>query len=389
MKKEKETRNIMVIKKKLNNKGVALISAYVIISVLITLSAGFALTTTNELRYASRYQNSTQAFWLAEAGINRFIADTTILDTTGSQTITLGNGSIYLVKDDSDSTVRIVTATATVNGVQREIQIEFPPNNPPIYHNTASSGGNIHLNGVIATLNVFGKTRITGTFTKSGFLANAWFEDKEEGVPEEETTLKYPDADINGASDEFNDFIQFNQNVLSTYSCGEIVHIQSDDSQIIVPNSGLADKKIIFVEGSAPGTGDVYIFFDASWQSDQNLTIISTGSVSYLQPLQFASNSKLNIIAWENYEEPSILISTHDGVTFTHSVANFYSIFNYSSTTGNLIANEGIVANEVISWKEFYYSDPLVDDNFPPGFEGLLSAGATGYSSTPNEWKEN
>ncbi len=375
--------------KKLNNKGVALITAYILLSTIAALSAGFALSSMTELDAAYRYQDSTRAFWLAEAGISQFIQDTTMLDEIDQTTLSFGNYTVQLAKDDTDATKRVVTATANVNGNQRRIQIEFPALPPDVFDNTMSSGGNINLTGAFAILNVHDKTRITGTFTRSNGSLVGWFEDKQEGVNASLTTLTYPDSNGNGTANEFGDFVEFNRDIIATYSDDEVVYVQNNGTVTILPNSAAyAGKKIIYVEGTTANSGDVNIIFDATWQNNQNLTVISTGKVTYLQPLQFASNSQLNTISWEGYAEPSVLFSTHSGISFTKGTAQLTEILAYSATTGSLIANQAVSANEFIAEKEFFYDDALTNEVVPPGFEGLVGQSAGGYSTTPNVWKE-
>lgn len=371
-----------------NKKGASLLYGYLVLSVLLTLSAGFALSTASELNNTKRFRDYTKAFWLAEAGVARFRKNQTMLDTTNPVNIYFGSNYVTLLKDDTDSQNRIVTATGHVGSITRQLAITFPAKPPKVFSNTMSSGGNLKLLGLIAKLEVYGPTRLTGTFSKSGIGASGWFEDKQEGISTNETTLKYPDADGNGTSDQFNDFVEFNRDIASNYPPSEVVYIQSDNTQIVIPNRSLAGKKILFVEGSQPGTGNVNILFDASWQSEQNLTVISTGTVEYVQPLQTATNSQLNIIAWDDYKEASILYSSHKGVTYAHDAANFYSIFEYSVTSGNLIANNGINANEALSWKRFDYADPVANGSVPPGFQGLLAQAPPGYATTPDLWEE-
>ena len=375
------------LSRRINNHGAALIIGYLVLSALLTLSAGYALSTVNELSNARRYMDSTTAFWTAEAGVNRFMANTSLLNTTNPQTITIGNYSVTLSKTDG-STSRSLTATTTVRGNTRDLQVDFPANTPPIFSNTMSSGGNIALSGTIGQINVYGLTKITGTFTKSGIATSGYFENKTEGVSSASTTLAYPDSDANGTADQFNDFVTFNRAIVATYNSSEVVYIQTNSTTTVTPSSSLAGKKIIYVEGTSAGAGDVNLIFGTTWADNQNLTVISTGSVNYIQPLTVAANSKLNVITWERYYEPSILISMHKGVTYSHANADYTELLDISSTTGAVIAKTGINASETIASKSFYYDSTLATSAVPPGFEGLVTTSSSGYSSTPSSWKE-
>ena len=69
-----------------NKRGVALVFSFIIIVVLIVLSAAIVTRSVSEGNLARRHQETTQAFWLAEAGVNRALSE---LGTSFSST---GNG---------------------------------------------------------------------------------------------------------------------------------------------------------------------------------------------------------------------------------------------------------------------------------------------------------
>lgn len=369
-----------------NSKGVAFVTSLMVVTVLILLSAGYMISLMTEFSTAKRYQDSTKALWLSEAGLAYYIKNPTMLDSA-PQTQTFSSGSVYISKDDSSGS-REVIFLGTVNGSTRSIKATFPPFPPDVFNNTMASGHNITLSGLLATMKVYGTTKISGAYSQSGFLASGWFESKTEGVASAQTTLKFPDSNGNGTPDEFNDFKAFYQNLASTYAPSEVAYIQSSGTVNIVPNSYLAGKKLIYVEGATAGSGDVNILFDASWQDNENVTVVSTGDITYLQPLQYTANSKMNMVAWEDYNEASILLSRHQGVTYAHDDANYFSVFSLSTTTGNVIANDNIAALEVLSDKRFYYNNPVSNNQVPPGFEGLISQSASGFQTEPSLWEE-
>lgn len=371
-----------------NNRGTALITSFLMMTVMVGLTSSFTINSVSELNAATRLRNSTAAFWAAEGGAARFIQNNNLL-SAGDSTVTIGSGTVTIHKDDTDSAKRILTVTSSVGGVSRQIKLEFPGAAPDAFSNTISVGEDLTIHAVFAGLDVNQKTRIHGTYAVSGVHESGTFEDKVTGVASNLTTLTYPDSNNNGTSDEFNDFKQFNQNLLSTYPASEVVYIQGNATVTIFPSSNLAGKKVIYVEGATARTGNVNVFFDPTWAANQNITIISTGSVNYIQPLQTnAANSQLNTISWDDYNEGSVFYSTHTGVTYTHDDANYGSVVALSSTTGSTIANGDFNAHLAVAWKEFNYENPLdADGNVPPGFKGLVGSGA-GYSSTPNNWYE-
>ena len=387
----------MTIKRLNNKEGAALITALFVVTVLLGLTVCLSLASVSEVHNSNRFLNSAEAFWAAEAAMNQFMEDTALLDG-GDQTLTFGPNSVILTKDDSDPQTRVVTASATADGITRSIEMEFPAMPPSLFDNTLSSGGGFVLDGFIAGVDVDGKTRLSGAFDDQGIWTGATFEDKEENVDSSLTTLEYPDTNDNGTEDEFADFVAYNRRFVDSddpdytgdYTEDEVLHIEGNDTVNIWPDADLAGKKVIFVEGDAAGEGDVNIWFDSTWQSDQNVTVISTGSVNYIQPLQNpAAESQLNTISWDNYNEVAVLYSTHSGVTYSHGGATFGSIISLSKTEGNLIANDDVSMDLILVWKEFDYENPVDDEGLvPPAFQGLISGGSTGYSSTPSSWSE-
>ncbi len=403
-------------------KGAALITAYFVITSLITLGTGFAMMSINELNNARRYRDSAEAFWTAEAGINQFVHDTTMLDDTGSDTITLGSHSATISKDDSDPQQRVVTAVSVVGGQTRTVQVSFPKNPPGIFSNTLSGGLNFHTIGASlrsSYLNIYGKMRFAGIYDDDAFNLVENFQDPAYSQPSGEVTLTYPDADGDGTAHEFDDFVAYNRALVDSYPEDETLHIipeTDEDVVYIYPNSTykdepIAGKKIVFVD-DAEGEGDVEIIFGAGWQDHEDLTVITTGSVSYFQPLENAVNdSNLNVIAWDDYSQASLLVSYHNGVIFANDQAFFTEVLSESENTGVVIAN-GLRPNDadnvcITPWncydpdesaihfteflqttKDFYYANPIEGSQVPFGFEGLISAGGSGYSSTPNSWKE-
>jgi hypothetical protein len=372
--------------------SVLIISLYVLM-VLVLLMAGFSATAVNEMNLARRLKNSTAAFWAAEMAIHRFINDTHMLDG-GDQIITEGDYTVTLTKDDTDKELRYVKAIATGNDVTRGVEVTFIGNTPNVFKNALSSGGNMLLTGNQSSITVNGPTRLTGTFTMDpeGEDLSATFSDFQDYVDPSVTTFKYPDINGNSVQDEFDDFINLQLiNIYETYLPSEVIYYPTNqDLVIITPNASLAHKKMIFVQGSQAGKGNVAILFNGSWKPNQNLTIVSTGAIDYVQPLQApgAENSKLNTISWYDYTESTILTGKHAGVMYTHAQANFNSIYGQSTTNGIVMANEGIVANETIHDKIFNYHDPYSDNSVPAGFRLLFTAPPAGYNTEPNSWKE-
>lgn len=373
--------------KKLNNKGAVLISVYMVLFVLMALSSSVAMFNFSELRDTQRDRDATAAFWLAEAGINQFMADTTLLDEVESRTFMEENGTIQLSKNDSDPRHRIITAKGIVGGIERQIQIQYPALSS-IFEQTVSTKGDLIIEGLKSSLTINDKLRLSGYVVNSSIHPRVFIEDKQEGVSEPLVSITYPDADHNGVADEFADFVAYNRALIASYPEEEVVYVKGSETYTIIPDSSLQGKKIIYVEGDQEGEGNVVIQFSSALSKDQNLTIIATGTVTHNQAGFANKNSQLNIIAWSDYFETTALPSVHNGMIFTHGTAYFDEIHETSVTNGSIVANEGIVIREVWSTKTFNYADMRNRGSVPPGFEGLVSGGVTGYSVHPNSWKE-
>lgn len=372
--------------KKLNNKGAVLILAYIVLFALLTLSAGIASFNINEHNYARRHYFSTAAFWLAEAGINIFMKDTRVLDQTGSYTMQDGNGMIDITKDDSNFRRRVVTATGTFAGIKRSIQITYPAKAPEVFRNTVSTKGDLVIEGKKAMAAINDKTRLNGKIIDHGEHSRVFLEDKDEGVSAGLVSLNYPDANNNGVADEFADFVQINRGILQNYPSEEVLYIKGNGTYMIAPDSSLDGKKIIYVEGDE-GHGNVVILFGEGLKKNQQMTIISTGTVIHNLTGFAAPDSQLNIISWTGYWETAALPASHNGVIYTHGIAHFDNIYDTTVTNGNVIANGGIAIGEIWSTKTFNYADTTTDEIVPAGFEGLVGGGGSGYVTKPDAWK--
>ncbi|MDP8230378.1 MAG: hypothetical protein P9L93_04655 [Candidatus Gorgyraea atricola] len=93
-----------------NNRGMILIASYMVITVLVILTVGFASRSIGEQRVASKERDSMQAFWLAEAGLDKAISDL----STASFSATLGSGSYSTQTSSVSSTRYLVVSTGGV-----------------------------------------------------------------------------------------------------------------------------------------------------------------------------------------------------------------------------------------------------------------------------------
>jgi len=369
--------------KRLDNKGSVLLISIMVLYLIIMISVTFFMVNINENNYARQYYHSTEAFWLAEAGINMYINNPHMLDGQSSAQINYGQGTVSLSQDDSQPMFRYVNALAEYDGLRREIQIGYPSNVPDVYHNSLSTNGNVTINGNKTFAVINGQARVSGNFNAGQGNSNIVINDGQQGVDPSLTTLGYPqDPDRNPT----DNFINNNRSLIANYAPDQVLYLSNTSSAILTPDQ-VAGKTIVYVENEEGG-GNVTINTSALVAANQKLTIIATGTVTFNQDGAQAPNSQLNIIAWGGYNETVQASSTYHGLIYTHGVATFNKIKADSVTNGGVIADGGIVLGNILSTKIFNYDDMATAGAYPPGFEKLVGASSMGISTQPTLWKE-
>lgn len=113
-----------------NEKGMALISIYLLVAVMVTIMAAFFWTAYTEVRAAETIQNVTQAFYLAEAGIDQMIyglnegSQGTINGSTGEGTFQSQYNPSQGTITSTGTTLSGQTRTLYANVIQ---QVTFVP----------------------------------------------------------------------------------------------------------------------------------------------------------------------------------------------------------------------------------------------------------------------
>lgn len=368
----------------MNRKGIALILGYLVIVVLTMMGAVFLSRSVMEGRLVIRHSDSAQAFWIAEAGLSRAFHDLSTGGTPPTTSVAFGNGTYQISLTQvppppAAPSLIIINSDGTYGTDTRTVQASFY-RIASYFDNTISGGNDLDLIGAWAQLIVHGKTRLGGDFDKDCIFCDGDFDDLQEdynwGNPNNDPLL-IPDYNGNGTNNEFADFKLFGQAVVNSYPPDEVVYVQTSGSVDIYPQADYAGKKVIYVEGPSAGQGDVNIYFDASWQDGQDLTVISTGDVTYVQPLEVASNSRLSVIAWSGYNEGAIIYSTHQSVVYSHDDIDGLAILAQSSVEGNYIANSDMDYLAGAVELTFNYSDRSKNGDIPPGYAFLAGASGT------------
>lgn len=143
----------------MNRKGIALILSFMVIGVLTILSAAIISRSVSERYIVQRYVESTQAFWLAEAGINRALNELRnnySVNGTNLWSASLGQGRYSVDVEDVIINGQInkkVTAHGFIPStgqaraeriVEAMMNKYIPPN---FYDNAIYSAGEVDFNG--------------------------------------------------------------------------------------------------------------------------------------------------------------------------------------------------------------------------------------------------
>ena len=369
--------------KRLNNKGSIVLVATMILYFIILIGVSFTLANLNELSFTKRFYHGKAAFWLAEAGLNMYIANPFLLDDKSTKEFNYGDGTIILTKDTSQPNYQYIYSTGTYGSQQRKLQITYPAAVPEAFKSVFATNGNVSIDGTKTSAVVYGQSNVAGEITGTSKYASVSFEALLENADSATSTLNYP----KNTPDDFKNFNEINNNLISQYKEQEVLHIKDTDTVTLTPEQ-VKGKKIIYVEGYNERTGNVVINTNSLVSSNQNVTIIASGNVTFNQNGNQAPNSQLNIIAWGGYQESVSAASSHRGLIYTHGIATFDNIKESSTTSGGVIAEGGIVLGDIWSTKIFNYADMTKNGFYPPGFEMLSGGSLSNVDLKPSAWKE-
>jgi len=158
----------------MNKRGVVLIICYMVIMVLTILGAAFLTRSVSERNVASKYFDSTQAFWLAEAGVNKALIqlknDYDRLDSIPCTLLGTGEYSVDLIEDLGNDSRKVtargfVPSAASPAKTERVIEAEMIKYIPSgFYDNAIYSAGDVNIgSNCLVNGNVFSGGTVTGT----------------------------------------------------------------------------------------------------------------------------------------------------------------------------------------------------------------------------------
>jgi len=174
------------VKKHLENeKGIVLVIVMMIISILLLIGTTSIMSSNTELKMAANFKTATQAFYLAEAGIERtaaYLNTVTDIDSVlttgtlygGSQSLGAGAYSVVIANNaedaggaahDTDGKVVVTSTGSVTGGSKRVLEVIFykPSVNPPGIRGAVTANYNV---GTLGTMTVDGRDHdINGNLT--------------------------------------------------------------------------------------------------------------------------------------------------------------------------------------------------------------------------------
>ncbi len=162
----------------MNKKGIAFLTTVIILGIITLVCAGLTFVVINDAYSIKQLRYATQAFCLAEAGVEeavRTLYDTGF-DTSGypMANIALGNGtySVALTNHPTDDLV-LITSTGTVRGVSRTVEAMVRDNTIDAFTYPVLCGGRLFIAGGLA---LFGgaNTQVYGGDVRSNSANQNW-----------------------------------------------------------------------------------------------------------------------------------------------------------------------------------------------------------------------
>ena len=177
------TMMVTATKTMMNKKGAVLIYVFLVIAVLTVLGGAMLSKAVSERSLAQKYVDSTQAFWAAEAGVNRAFKELSAdSEASGeglwSDTLNAGRYSVDVEVVDSN-TVKITSrgfVPADSSRVERFLEVTADIGIPPdFFDNAIYCAGDVRLNG--NTYEVEGNVRYGGEINDTEHIEGTTTED--------------------------------------------------------------------------------------------------------------------------------------------------------------------------------------------------------------------
>jgi len=155
----------------MNKRAIALVIGLILTAVLTTLGAAMISRSLSEYNLARKQVENTQAFWLAEAGVNKALK--ILRDDYNSlsiRNVSFGAGGYAVAIVNNLDGSRTVTSSGFIptSGITRVIEanmVRFSTTPPDFFGNAIYSADNVDLNG---SFDVIGKIRYAAALARNG-----------------------------------------------------------------------------------------------------------------------------------------------------------------------------------------------------------------------------
>lgn len=160
-----------------DRQGMVMVTFFLFVTVLLALLAAASSLSIADYRASERAMNSLKAFYLAEAAVDRKLAEVNAGNTANIASTSLGDGTYsatYVVAGSQ----RTITGSGTVSGITRQItatistSVSFAPQSAVMVDGgTASTSGGINIDGRDHDINgnLTGGTGTYGVVTSGTF----------------------------------------------------------------------------------------------------------------------------------------------------------------------------------------------------------------------------
>ena len=203
--KDKKIMNILS-----NQKGMALLTTLIFVFILVTFAVSLLIMTSNDTRLSALQRDSTKAFFIAEAGIERTLYNLkedfeisrdwndNFVEGTLYDEIDFGDGkyTVYL-SNLTSNTVTVKSKGVVYNKSTRYVQVDVEIENVSVWNNTICGGSGASGNVINANVDFRGSVHILGEDLEEGDIAlsmkgDAKIGNNYEGIDTTTFTGKYP-----------------------------------------------------------------------------------------------------------------------------------------------------------------------------------------------------
>lgn len=273
----------------MTKKGVAFLTTIILLSLMVIAASALSIMLLRDAFTVKRLKNSSQVYYLAEAGIEEAIEYlwTSNFSTSGFPiSRSLGAGGVTVVLDTSkwsSENILLIKATGSAGGISRVIKTEVKANTSPGFNYAILSNGKIFVTqgsavycntaiGIHSNSPARGGFFATSAVDVVGFFAPCYVYGNASAVGMVRERLH---GDITGTKANFApsvDLPSFNADFFNYY-----YNLASASGDVYTPGSGTQ----VFSTNLAPANGVIYVNGNVNIQGNITITgcIVATGHI--------------------------------------------------------------------------------------------------------------